>query len=515
MSAKAKTTEELTPEEMELNKKRFLFANQMITEDPDAPAEIVKEPDPEPPKEPVVEAPKVEEPKVEPVVEPVKEPEPPKEEKKPSAAATAVLDEERIERMVAVEADQAVRRAEEARKPAPVVPAAPAPDTFEANLPAVYKRDLNVLRRLEQGDPSYKGIAGQMLDFYRREGDYIAKWERDNPTQEFNPEAEEHAGLYAQQPKVDDDVVEATRENMLLERAKAEAKAEALKEAAVLKEEVEGHRFEQAMKESAPAIQAVADGAVVALITMADPELAKAIPADKRLNEGVVAKMEEADPVAFEIVNEEAEHLRVLTTELERLTRFAGKYEERPGGYVKLASNGQMIYPHQELQEFAVNLETELSKMPKDETVKDGKRFMTQATLYDRLSKIRGSNLPDNQKAAAERDLIEGVWTVGTREILSGITAARAEKAKARIEKINTLADKRAKKNGVVAGKPTPETPKEQEQEQEQEQVKTPAAPSSNGAPVTVSSSDRTKTAPSTPNAGNLSSEQVQRSMWQ
>lgn len=532
MSDKAKKIEDLSPAELELNQKRFLFASGMTLEDPDAGATGATGPAASGPSGATGDATTgatgaetatgasgataatgatgstgasgATEVKSTDATGPTgatgaTEP-------KRSAAATAILDDEKLERAAALAADEAVKRAEERRpKPAPEPPKpAPVVDAFEKGLHPAYKRDLEVYRHIESADPAYQGIAAALLDFYRQEGEYIAKWEAAHPNEQFDPDADEHAGFYGKMPEVDDTVLEAAREALMRNKIKAEVKTEVEKE---ILPQVQAQKLEQQMREAAPAIVAVANEAVVAMIETAAPELAKVLPADKRVNEEVVTKMEASDPVAFEIVNEEAEHLRVLTTELERLTRFGDAYPERPTATVKLASSGHVIMPHQELQEFAVALEAEFAQMPKEESVRDGKRFMRQADLYARIERIRKSDLPADQKSAAERDLLNGVWTLGTSEIRAGLTAVRAQRASQRIAKVEELAQKRLKGRAAPAGEAPPKT--------EEPKPEDAAAPAVNGAPpVTASSSDRTKTTDGSPTKGVLTKEQIDKAMW-
>lgn len=441
--------EQMTPEQLELNRKRFLFRQGMLEEDPDAGANV--------------EAEKKVEPKEEAKTPPDDKKEEPKEDKK----------EEKVE----AKSKPSLRA-----KPANVVPMTPetvsaaaeagaragAQAVIESNraesknvdpeleLDSEDNETLDAIRHLEASKALAAGTADRTIEFWKKEAAYMDAWNKANPGKEFNPNDEENQAWYSKhEPVVNEKALAKAKRDLLQMETARIAKEEARKE---FQPEIEKMKFERNLEKRLPEIDQAADQAVIDLVIAASPELGKLLEKNgkKVLDSETQEKIEAEDSVAYQIISEESEELRVLSTQLDLLTSFPQHYQFNPNMKVQLDS-GRKIYPHRELVEYIATLETNIAKLPKDESERDGKAFIPQPAMIDRETAIQNSKtMSPEQKKAAFRDLHARTWTVTPDDIRRGLIADIGEKAASRIAKSNAAHEKRIAGKKKAEGETTP-----------------------------------------------------------
>lgn len=453
---------EPTKEEIEIRKKKFLFG-MGYGEDP-APQE---KPAPEPEKK--AEEPKKEEPKAE---EPKKEE--PKPKKKKAQAPPAESPD--LDTIAATAEAVATKIAEKLPKPTET--------KVDLDLSDKEKATLSVLKAMEESNASYKGIADKTIKFWKREADYAESWMKENPGKKFNPSDEEHAQFYeAHEPSYDQDDFESAKDR--IKEAEIERRIEQKLEKKYGAKNAEDE-FRGRVQAALPKIQLSAQSAVVDMIKAASPEMAKMLdPNDKQgVSPEVVKKLEEADPVALEVLNANAERLRILTHELEMLTNFSDKYQQKMDFAVPLQSSGgkSFILPHRELVDFSLYLEKEIASMDPEQTVRDGKRFITQADFNSNYEyRVNHGMTPKDALAWMNRR----VWTLETEDIKNALVAHYAEDSRREIDRRGSTYEKRqaSKLKSEANGQ---SQKKEENVEQAQAGVAKPKPPS------TSNSSDKT-----------------------
>jgi spore coat protein CotF len=535
------STTELTPELMALNKKRFLFGAGLLDKDPDlenpelaaslneAQAKMATPPADKPPEgEKPKEEPPAEEVPANPPADDTKGAE--GEEDKPKEvpageepkgevieieARPAMLGTEDAESIATLAAQKVL---EQVQNNKPVDPAPAQVPAGEASLPPEYKRDIAVLRQLEEKNPALKGVADKTLKFYQREASYIEAWEAKNPGMPFDAEADEHQAFYNTMPQVSEEMLEQGRAEYERARLKAEVKAELRQEDAPKEQEAQ---FKRKLQEVAPAANQQGNSAVIQLVQAVDPTLAKVlVVGDKAvLTEETIAALEKANPAAFEVLNEQAEKVRVMTTELHKLTNMQGAYMPNPAGAIKLVSTDETFYPHAELVNFATSLEGELASCPREKTTREGKLFIRQGELNQRVDSIQqAQNMRPDQKQAAFRDLNNRYWTLGEREIQRALVATYAEKSKIRLKRLGVISDQPAAGGEPSAGQPSPKQGEAQPKPGAAGGAKAPPKPASSGAtkrpPTTASASDKINPDGKGAKVDGLTKENLISSMW-
>lgn len=524
---------ELTKEQIELNRKRFLFNNNLSTEDPDladpelaksltdaitahaagaaeeAPKDDKEKPAEEPAKEepPKEEVPKEDEaPKEEPAKE--EEEEPAKEPETVSTALTAELDPVDI-------AERAAARALEMSRAKETPPAAvpPVVTDFESTLPRSHRNDLAAVRHLEATNPTMAGTSAKVLDFFKREDAYIKQWEVAHPGESFDADAQEHEAFYDRRPKIDPETLETALEE--IKEKQIEERVEK-RIAAKREPELRQEQFKREVEQVQPIAFGRSNGAVIEMVKAASPELFKALDVDGKpiISEETIKRMEEADPVAFEVANENAEKLRIMVSELHKMVNVDG-YQAKPALEVQLRSTEESFFPHAELEKFAGNLERELAALPQAQTAKDGKRFITQGELNQRHAAIVKSNMPELQKQAAVRDLTNRFWALDDKRIERALITKFADQTKKRIEKFTANLDRKpASAEAIAAGAAPNAGKKASATDKTKEAAAKGETPPARKSPVTTSASDKIDTTKMGETKTPDLKEQVMKSMW-
>lgn len=270
----------------------------------------------------------------------------------------------------------------------------PAPEP-DSGLTARQQKILDAARHLEATQPERKGLTVKTLAGFRAENDYRKKWEAANPGERWNADAEEHNAFYEKhQPTLDDEEYETAMESLVEERAIKKAKEESNKELAAFKREQEFTTVK-------PQIQHEANVAMLDFIPQAVPAFAEMMglklvkgedgkekwEGDPKLTKEIVDKMKEADPEVFEIMDVEGEKMRIAMQELDLFARFPDKH--KMSTLVTLGTNGKRFNPQDHVEAFVTGLEQELAALPKEETDKDGKQFLTIAQWGKKLESIK------------------------------------------------------------------------------------------------------------------------------
>lgn len=471
-----------TPEEIEEGRKAFMarmgFADAVETvvaepKQPPKQEEEVKEPEPEKQKE-EPDA-KVEEEKKEPEV------------KEPAPAAAVTPGVERIEFDKAAAPDpveQAAAKAAERIAAAikPTEPTAPTPPQPETALTPRQERTLAIVREIQAGDPEYKDVplVNQVMSFWQKEADYIAQWQRENPGRRFNKNEEEHSPFYAEaMPDYSDDAFEDARTRLEDKRIAQTEQA--------LQSKVAELEHQTKMREEMPRIQERVHEDLSILAAEADPEIAKLVVKDGKphLTAEAVAKMKEVDPIAHKVLSIESTRLQAVVGEMELMHAFPGQHKFDANKAVTLP-NGEVIYPHREIDRFYTKLEDDLASRPSNSTLRAGKRFIRQA---DYLAKEKEIVDTSKTRQEAERrlksELDDRAWCIDPRFFAQSYREVVAEKVRSELKDWRGV----TKSNGAAATESTPE--EKTEKVEKEETAKTSTKKSS---PASLAqASDKTK----------------------
>jgi len=338
----------------------------------------------------------------------------------------------------------------------------PEPEPQEDN-----SAELEVLEELELTNARYKGIRDATEKFWKKEEKYAQEWKKVNAGQEFDPEGAEHEDFYAkEQPKYEEEDLASARRRVETRRI---IKEEIAPTRDMVGKETGRLREEMLMRSEGPALQKIAYDSVTRMLQQSAPDLAKLATNDKGqivLTEESLKKIEEADPIALEILNEEAEQLRNLVIELEKLWRYPGAYPANDDFAITMA-NGHTYHPHRDLLGFASRLEKDISELQKDETKKDGKTFMTLQEYTERTEKILKSKMMNPpQKTSALRDMKTRYWLLTSEDIERALVADFSERTQARIKKETDRLENWSKRKPKGATEETPSKTGETEPKQ-------------------------------------------------
>lgn len=302
------------------------------------------------------------------------------------------------------------------------------------------KKRLEVIRHLESTNPAYKGLTVKTLDFWRREKDYKEAWEAKNPDQPFEPGAEDHSSFYQKhEPQFTDDDLEAARESLIEDRLSKKLEGK-------YSERLNQVEMERKFESSRPEIEQSANSAMLDFIPLA-VESFKGLMEDgkggARLTPEIVEKMKETDPEAFEVMDAEGEKLRIELKELDTLTKFPGYYKFNPELSTKTNISGERIFPHAALKTFVDDLESELDKMPRTDTERDGKDFITHSEYAAKTKSLEGE--PKAERESALKEIEKRFWWLQTPEIRRALIKDRAGVVERYVKRFEARAQRLAK----------------------------------------------------------------------
>lgn len=379
------------------------------------------EPEPEKKEEPKPEDKKVEEPK--------------KEEPKKKAAPKAKVEPKELPvldpHQIAAEAARAAIDLTK-RKPEPEVKFEPKKDTIEDKLPEQYREDLPVLRYMEKKFPEkYKGLADKFINGSLKIEQYRDQWEKENPGKEFNPEDEDHNPFFERN--------EVTWNDKDYARAMAamEAESAAERERRKYSKEIEELKSKDLERELEPSIRRIQGSVAKGLLSELDKSFDGLVDDNGNVIRAAAEKLQEEDPIRFEIAMGEAAALSKFVKETEKLFHPSGKF-----GFDKNNPT------HLEIYDFAMAQEANLSRLPANQQRNDeGKMFATRGE-YAQMT-------PEQQKR---------FWQL-EKEDLQFLRAELAKKrAKQDIDAEEARINKILERRGLVPKEVKKEEPKKKEE---------------------------------------------------
>lgn len=363
---------------------------------------------------------------------------PPAAGAQPAAPAAEEPHEPTTTEIIARAAKETAREVAHALRPEPAAPAPTAPG-FE--MTEDDKSDLKVLQYLERENPAkYKGMPQRFIDYVKAHYAFIEDWQSKNPDKELDEQDPDYrAWLTANQPDVDMSELERARIDMQVEE-KIEQK---------LAPQREQERRDKALAEAIPAIGQRINTSIVKMAEAVDPELAKHVKdanGNPNLTEEAVAKIEEADPIAKEVMDEQ------VTNRLEPMIRELELTQVNGLGYV-LNPKGNEV--HRELSRFVSDKERELLKGPAEVREVNGRQFCTLADYSKRMNAIM--KLPTDERRQEELErLDQEVWCLTADMIEDLLVDSCAKEARAIIQKRNAQAEKKYGKGRAPGTTPTP-----------------------------------------------------------
>ena len=215
------------------------------------------------------------------------------------------------------------------------------------------KKDLEVFSEMEK-DSKYKGIRNKHLDYLTKLSQYKTEWLKDNPSGKFSLDDIEHEDFISgNQPSYDiNDFTDA--------RITVKARSLIQEQERSYRDQIEELRSsvdEGNMKEE---LQAASNSSVAEIVKIADESYLKVV------QDGGGDALKDSDPVAHDVLNEVLSSNEKALYELEKLTHPSKKF--------RLNINNET---HKKLIDFAIQKEKDISNLPLNDQMHQGKRFAT------------------------------------------------------------------------------------------------------------------------------------------
>ena len=296
------------------------------------------------------------------------EPEEPEPEPEPEPTTAEIIAKTAKETATAVA---------DALKPAAPAPAPTTQTQSDSRLELIPEdeEDLKVIKFLEATDPKWRGKAEQFTSYLKKYYDYQDKWAEGHPGETFNPDDAEHEHWMAgNDPGIDARELDRGRIEMIAEE-RSEQKL------APIREEIRTNRNRKLLEESTPKVVKVLENRLVDFVEKASPELAELLgPKGKRaITPEAETKMEDADPIAKEILMRTAEYVAPLIAELER----SAVVDENNMSVSPL--NPSANPAHRIIDGYRRTAERDMAEAgPEAQVFPDGKRFVTVEDLQRR-----------------------------------------------------------------------------------------------------------------------------------
>lgn len=366
-------------------------------------------------------------------------------------------------------AREALRESQAATAPPAVAP----PAAVGLDLSEEDQYTLRVLRKMEEMNPKLAGLADRTLEYWKKEAEFIAAFQKANPDKEAeksdeyeqwveqnDPGYDEFAFKQAERAIIKEDMLREQEERDTKSRREREVQERIEKE----KPEVAGIVGQSVLQTAVRALANFKDG-LVEVDASGQPVLpeqfAKILVRDGKIviDETSTAQLRDADPIAFEVLIERCERVSKLTQALEQMSRYPNSDHSNLSRPVRLAS-GEMLIPSEVLAAEADDYEREMLAMPKEETTIDGRKLLSHAEYNKRVVEISKSGKTKEQKQSAFEDLKRSFWCLGPDEIREGLVAKEALYARQKIAKLNEAVDQRSKRSApsAPAAVPTPTT---------------------------------------------------------
>ncbi len=377
----------------------------------------------------------------------------PTEKKIETKAPARALDDDDIEAVADRVADRLKPKEEKKEKPDPFA-------GFEGR----DRAQLEALRFLGETDARFKGrdLASETVKFWQKEQEYISAWEAKNPGETFDPLDSAHAGFYrANEPQgvTDEDISDAKVEMRVDKRAQEIEQKVERKAHDRMEKRLQPLERKEIIQEKAPLIKQSINAAVAELVAGVAPE---AMGESKDLTKEVVDKLEAEDPIAVELISEESKALNIRVREIENMRHLGSHFEFDEKLKVKIGD--QVVQPHTEILETAIDLEEKILEQPEANRVFEGKQFVTRDERLKQIQRIQKSDLPAEDKDRRISAFLNRTWCIELDDIRAAFVAnsvRRVNKTLALVKKGRVPAETKAAKS---AEKPAaPEVPEEKE----------------------------------------------------
>jgi hypothetical protein len=333
----------------------------------------------------------------------------------PKPAAKPELTAESIAKAVGEGVAQAMKATpKDDGKPKEKEPADP-----DANLSEPVKKKVVVLRQMEKLQPEkYKGVADKYKANLIKIEEYKDKWEKENPGQEYDEEAEEHTEFYEKnqlsQPWDDEDYSDAKAE-IIAARRVAESSAETNKKLSQLEREKKG-------LEARPVIDRVQTVAARNYWGQIGGDFDGLIQENGQLDQAKFKALQEKNPDFLNVTLESAKRLDALVEAAFLLKKGLVDYsQDNPA--------------HAFLSKFAVSKEQELLAEPPDKQRDQNGRPFKPANEYYKL--------PQGER--------EAFWTFGEGDLAALLARSESKKMKQFIAAEEEKFNRWAKSKGLSA----------------------------------------------------------------
>lgn len=280
-------------------------------------------------------------------------------------------------------------------------------------LPEEYREDIPVLRRMEEKWPEkYKGLTDKYVKASSRIEAYREKWLQDNPGQQFDPEAQEHASF------IESNEVDWSDRDYARTLSSIETESALEQERKKVNEKLEEVESKLVEKELEPAIRSRQSEISRGIISAIDKEFVGIIGDNGTVNRKEIDRLREIDPFRTD----------TLLAAVSNTSRFIDVAERifHPSGRFKADKANPA---HVDAARFLIAIEDEITAGGEDYMVRqDGKVFVTrhewaamdanQRRRHWRLEKDDLIALKEQEQAAIAKQKIED-WDSRFQKMLS------------------------------------------------------------------------------------------------
>lgn len=374
-------------------------------------------------------------------------------------------------------------------------PKQPKQDTPADELTDEDDETIAALARMERDGKAPAGIVAKTKAFWDAEQKYIAKWTKDNPGQKYDLNDEAHETFYDGHEPIYDERELAKAKRVILEETITKNVT------SQVSQKNEKENFERDLRDRKPYTARVVHESMLDMIAEAGfKEVLLTKDGTLRLDKEAEDAIDTASPHARDILLEEAEVLNMQVEEIDKLTAFPEKYQWQPN-LSKKKKDGTVLLPHQMIYEYGMELEGMLAAIPPEQSVRDGKRFVTNVDYSAEANRILESPASQEAKRSAMEHLAANYYTIGPEDIKAALIVKHAHRAKAKIAKFGGV----KKEEAAPAKTELPPALKKEEP---------PVPAPSARAPSISSASDSVDTGKKSAPTSKNTEEQVERVMW-
>ena len=323
----------------------------------------------------------------------------------------------------------------------PVVPEPPAPTEPAKVVPVELtekdKKYIAVLEQMAKEKPTqYGDIAVKHMRYLQKEEGYIRKWLEDNPGEEFNSEDEQHSEWYQRnEVKFDQEDFDEAHEAILEERILSKAK----REAAEQKRKMD---IERKLRESERDLNIAGYEAFVGMASEMDESIKQLMTTDEQghtlFPKESQDKLKSENPAAHAILMEEVEPLVCMVQELKKYETLQGDYRPDQSATVYLKESDRLFPVHREMARYIIDYEDAQLKRPAEETLRDGKRLISNEVLMAHLQKLQDNkSMSEDDKRVTIQAIYDNFYVLNHEDYRRGLVEKFAGKAKMRLSKLS------------------------------------------------------------------------------